>query len=85
MNSHIQGSAADIIKLAMVNTQKALEKSGFDAHLILQVHDELIIESDRACAEEVMKLLKNEMENVISLPVTLTVDMKSADSWYDCK
>ncbi len=85
MNSPIQGSAADIIKLAMVNTQKALEKSGFDAHLILQVHDELIIESDRACAEEVMKLLKNEMENVISLPVTLTVDMKSADSWYDCK
>ncbi len=85
MNSPIQGTAADIIKLAMVNTQKALEKSGFDAHLILQVHDELIIESDRTCADEVMKLLKNEMENVISLPVNLTVDIKNADSWYDCK
>lgn len=85
MNSPIQGTAADIIKLAMVNTQKALEKSGLDAHLILQVHDELIIESARECADEVMKLLKYEMENVISLPVRLTVEIKSADSWYDCK
>lgn len=85
MNSPIQGTAADIIKLAMVNTQKALEKSGYDAHLILQVHDELIIEAHRSCANEVMELLKNEMENVISLPVSLTVDIKSADSWYDCK
>ncbi len=85
MNSPIQGTAADIIKLAMVNTQKALEESGFDAHLILQVHDELIIESKRSCADKVAELLKREMENVIQLPVKLSVEVKSADSWYYCK
>ncbi len=85
MNSPIQGTAADIIKLAMVNTQKALEKGGYDAHLILQVHDELIIETHVSCKDEVMELLKREMENVIKLPVSLTAEIKSADNWFDCK
>ncbi len=85
MNSPIQGTAADIIKLAMVNTQKALEESGLDAHLILQVHDELIIEAEKSCAEKVAQILKHEMENVVKLPVKLSVEIKSADSWYYCK
>jgi len=85
MNSPIQGTAADIIKLAMVNTAKKLASGGYDARLILQVHDELIIESAKSCADEVGKLLKTEMENAVSLSVPLTVEISSGDSWYDAK
>lgn len=85
MNSPIQGTAADIIKIAMVNTFRALEKSGIDAHLILQVHDELIIETVREHAEEVKNILKNEMENAVDLPVRLSVEVTDGDTWYECK
>lgn len=85
MNSPIQGTAADIIKLAMVNTAKKLADGGYDARLILQVHDELIIESNKACAEEVKALLKREMENAVALSVPLTVEISSGNSWYDAK
>ncbi len=85
MNSPIQGSAADIIKIAMVNTFDALKKSGYDARLILQVHDELIIETKRECADAVKELLSKEMENAVSLPVRLSVEVKNGDTWYECK
>lgn len=85
MNSPIQGSAADIIKIAMVNTAAALKKSGCDARLILQIHDELIIEADKACEVEIRELLKREMENAVSLPVKLSVEVSSGDNWYNCK
>ncbi len=85
MNSPIQGTAADIIKLAMINTHKALIAGGYDAHLILQVHDELIIEAKREQAQEIIQLLKNEMENAVKLPVELSVEVSCADNWYDCK
>lgn len=85
MNSPIQGTAADIIKLAMVNTAKKLAAGGYDARLILQVHDELIIESAKSCADAVGHLLKTEMENAVSLSVPLTVEISSGDSWYEAK
>ena len=83
MNSPIQGSAADIIKIAMLSVSKKLKESKFDAKLILQVHDELIIESNANCAEAVAELLKHEMENAMLLPVPLTVDLSIGDRWYE--
>lgn len=85
MNSPIQGTAADIIKLAMVNIAKKLASGGYDARLVLQVHDELIIESAKSCADAVRELLKTEMENAVSLSVPLTVEVLSGDSWYEAK
>ncbi len=85
MNSPIQGTAADIIKLAMVNIAKKLKDGGYDARLILQVHDELMIEAHKNCAGEVTALLKSEMENAASLAVPLTVEIASGKTWYDAK
>ena len=85
MNSPIQGTAADIIKLAMVNIAEKLKEGGYDARLILQVHDELMIEAHKDCAEEVATLLKTEMENAAKLSVPLTVEIASGKSWYDAK
>lgn len=83
MNSPIQGSAADIIKIAMLGVNRRLVESGIDAKLILQVHDELIIESAASCADEAAKILKEEMENAVSLPIPLTVDLSIGDRWYE--
>jgi DNA polymerase-1 len=83
MNSPIQGSAADIIKIAMLSVSKRLREAGLDAKLILQVHDELIIEANANCAEEVAEVLKSEMENAMQLPVPLTVDLSIGDRWYE--
>ena len=85
MNSPIQGTAADIIKLAMVNVERKLRDGGYDARLILQVHDELIIEANENCANDVARLLKDEMENAVSLSVPLTVGIAKGKTWYDAK
>lgn len=85
MNSPIQGSAADIIKLAMVNVEKKLREGGYDAKLIMQVHDELIIESNASCAEEVKALLVNEMESAVSLPVKLSAEVGMGKTWFEAK
>ncbi len=85
MNSPIQGSAADIIKLAMINTSRALREAGLDAKLILQVHDELIIDSSREDAEAVKALLVREMENAVKLSVPLSAEVSVGESWYECK
>ncbi len=86
MNSPIQGSSADIIKLAMINVSRALKDEGLDARLILQIHDELIVEASLDCAERASEILRREMENVApSLTVPLTVDLQTGNSWYDCK
>lgn len=77
----IQGTAADIIKLAMVNVAGRLRKEGLAAKLILQVHDELIVECPEAEAETVKKLLEEEMENVVHLSVPLPAEAKSGLSW----
>ncbi len=85
MNSPIQGSAADIIKLAMINVARALDESKLDAKLILQVHDELIVEADSGVAEAVRDLLVREMESCVKLSLPLTVSAAIGGSWYDCK
>ena len=85
MNSPIQGSAADIIKLAMIAVHRRLKESGMDAKLILQVHDELLIEANVNCKDEALALLREEMENAVSLCVPLDVSMAVGDNWYDAK
>ncbi len=84
MNSPIQGAAADIMKIAMIQVAAKLRKAGIDARLILQVHDELILEAHRSCADQAAQILKNEMEHAVSLPVPLTVDLGIGDTWFDC-
>ncbi len=83
-NSPIQGSSADIIKIAMINTHKKLRESGTGAKLLLQVHDELLIECPREHKEEVLLLLTKEMENATRLSVPLKVEAKSGDNWLEC-
>ncbi len=85
MNSPIQGTAADIIKLAMVRVHRRLQESGIDARLILQVHDELLIEAHRSCAETARKILKEEMEGAVSYSVPLEVDIHVGNNWYEAK
>ncbi|MBQ9746670.1 MAG: DNA polymerase I, partial [Clostridia bacterium] len=85
MNSPIQGSAADIIKLAMVNVERKLREGGYDAKLIMQVHDELIIEAHESCADEVKALLVREMEGAIDLPVKLSAEVGVGKTWFDAK
>lgn len=85
MNSPIQGTAADIIKVAMINVSRRLEREGIDARLVLQVHDELVIEANKSCADRASVILREEMENAISLPVPLSVELTVGDTWYDNK
>ena len=81
----IQGTAADIIKLAMVRVYNRLKTENLRAKLILQVHDELIVEAPEEETEEVKHILKEEMENAMKLDVPLTVDMAVGHSWYETK
>ncbi len=83
MNSPIQGTAADIIKIAMIRVDDALRKSGYDARLILQVHDELIVECHKDCRDEVLEMLRYEMENAVSFSVPMLADAKWGKDWYD--
>ncbi len=85
LNTPIQGTAADIIKLAMVRVHKRLKEEGLESKLVLQVHDELIIEAVPEEEEKVRKILKQEMENAADIGVPLVADMASGRSWYDCK
>lgn len=85
MNSPIQGSAADIIKIAMIHTQRALRTAKLDARIILQVHDELVLESARTCADEAAAILRREMENAASLSVPLSVELTVGDTWFENK
>jgi DNA polymerase-1 len=83
MNTPIQGSSADIIKVAMVKVYNRLKSENLNANLILQVHDELLVECDKDCAETVAKVVKEEMESVIKLEVPLTVEVNIGGSWFD--
>lgn len=85
MNTPIQGSAADIIKMAMVKVYNELKTRNLKSRLILQIHDELIIEAEKDEIEEVKDIMKNVMENSIKLNVPLIVDLEVGDSWYDTK
>ena len=83
MNSPIQGSAADIIKIAMIRVSERFSSERIDAKIILQIHDELIVEASEECAGVAAEILKNEMENAITLPIPLSVDLSIGDRWYE--
>ncbi len=85
MNTPVQGTAADIIKIAMVKVSKALEKELSDSHLILQVHDELIVSAPLSEADKAKEILVREMENAAKLSVPLVADANKGFSWYDAK
>ncbi len=85
MNTPIQGTAADIIKIAMVNIYRRLKKENLKSKLVLQVHDELIIDAYKYECETVKKILKEEMENAVKLDVPLIADMNVGETWYDAK
>lgn len=84
-NMPIQGTAADIIKIAMVRVYARLKNEGMKSRLILQVHDELIVESPIDESERAAQILKEEMENACKLKVPLTVDVNCDKTWYDAK
>ena len=85
MNTPIQGTAADIMKIAMINVYRELKKRNLKSKIVLQVHDEMMIESPKNEIEEVKKLVKEEMESAISLKVPLIADISEAENWYECK
>lgn len=85
MNTPVQGTAADLIKIAMINVYRRLEAEKLDAKLILQVHDELILEASQADAERAAVILREEMQNVYDMRVPLAVDVHTGGSWYDAK
>ena len=85
MNMPLQGSSADIIKVAMINVYNRLKKEGLKSELILQVHDELIIDAFKSEQQIVERILKEEMENAVTLSVPLTVEIGSGENWFDAK
>ena len=85
MNSPIQGAAADIIKIAMIRVNQRLKDQKMKSRLVLQVHDELLIEAYEPELEEVQTILKEEMEHAADLKVPLEIDMHTGDNWYEAK
>ena len=85
MNMPLQGSSADIIKIAMINVDKALKDKGLKTKLILQVHDELVLDAPEDEVDVATEILKNEMENAVKLSVPLTVDVHAGKNWYEAK
>ena len=84
-NAPIQGTAADIIKIAMVRVDERLRKEGLEARLILQVHDELIVEAPAYESMQVAMLLQEEMENAVKLSIPLTAEASMGETWYEAK
>lgn len=85
MNMPLQGSASDIIKIAMINVANAIKNMNLKSKLILQIHDELIVDVFPGEEDVIEKILHNEMENVVSLSVPLPVEVSMGKSWFDCK
>ena len=85
MNSPIQGAAADIIKIAMIRVNQRLKEQKMKSRLVLQVHDELLIEAYETELDEVQNILKEEMEHAAELKVPLEIDMHTGDNWYEAK
>lgn len=85
MNSPIQGTAADIIKIAMIHVYRALKEAGCKSRLILQIHDELLIETLEEEAQTVERILREEMKQAATLAVALEVDLHTGMNWYEAK
>lgn len=85
MNTPVQGTAADIMKIAMINVYNKLKQNGLKSKIIVQVHDELLIETNLEEEDKVREILKSEMENVIKLDVPLKAEVSEGSSWYEAK
>jgi DNA polymerase-1 len=85
MNTPIQGTAADIMKIAMINVLKELKNKNMKSKIVLQVHDEMMIETPLEELNAVTDILKNCMESAIKLNVPLIAEVSEASNWYDCK
>ena len=85
INMPIQGTASDIVKIAMLRVDEEFKREGIEARLLMQVHDELLVEASSASVEHVAEVLKREMEGAVSLDVPLVVDVGIADNWMDAK
>lgn len=85
MNTPIQGTAADIMKIAMINVYKELKKRNLKSKIVLQVHDEMMIEADISETEQIKQIIKEKMETAVKLKVPLIVEVSEANNWYDCK
>jgi DNA polymerase-1 len=83
VNTPIQGSAADLIKMAMINLWRRIDREGLKAKMILQVHDELVFEAPAGEEEHICAIVKEEMEGVMKLNVPLHVDINSGKSWAE--
>ena len=81
----IQGTASDIVKIAMLHVEDELERRSLKSRLLMQVHDELLLEVPEEEVDELMKLLKHEMETAVSLDVPLVADVGVGDNWLDAK
>ncbi len=85
MNMPLQGSSADIIKIAMIGVYNKLNAGGYKAKLVMQIHDELVIDCPKEEVDEVAKILQTEMENAVSLKVPLTVEIQVGKNWFETK
>ena len=85
MNTPIQGTAADIMKIAMINVYRELKQRNLKSKIVLQVHDEMMIETPEGEKEEVKEIMKREMESAIKLSIPLVAEISEAKNWYDCK
>ena len=85
LNMPIQGTAADIIKIAMIRVWKKLNEQHLRARLIMQVHDELIVEAPEAEANAVAQIVKHEMENAVKMHVAMQADVGIGKTWFDAK
>ncbi len=85
INMPIQGTAADIMKMAMIEVNKKIEEKGLNSKIVLQIHDELLLEVPKEEEESATELLKTAMENIVKLKVPLVAEVTKASNWYDCK
>lgn len=85
MNAPIQGTAADIMKIAMIGVNRAFKENHMKSRVVLQVHDELLVEAHNSEIEQVQEILKREMEGAASLNVPLEIDMHTGSTWYEAK
>jgi DNA polymerase-1 len=85
VNAPVQGSAADLIKLAMINIHRELNNKGFQARMVLQVHDELVFDVPKKEITQLQELVKDQMEDVLKLDVPIKVDIKVGENWLEIR
>ena len=85
MNTPIQGTAADIMKIAMINVNKALKENHINGKIVLQIHDELLLEVSKEDKQQAKEILKQCMENAMKLSVPLEVEISEGEDWYEVK